>query len=196
MRAVIFDLDGVLRRPIDSAEVNQVEDRWRLSHGVIDAAARSGDLLEDLTLGRLTRAEWVHNVGEAIGSLAAARQWAALSLELNPGVARIAARLHETQVLTAILTNGSDTVGQEIEDLGIGPSFTAVFNSAELGVKKPDPRVYQHVLDHLGVPPQESLMVDDSRDKLEGAALVGMRTHWFRDAEGLTGELQAVGLLD
>lgn len=196
MQAVIFDLDGVLRLPIDSAEVNQVENRWALRPGEIESAARSADVLEDLILGRQTRAEWVDHVGEAIGSLAAAREWAALPLELDSAVARIADRLHKKRVLTAILTNGTDTVRQEIVDLGIRSSFTAVFNSAELGIKKPDPRIYQHVLDHLGVPAAQALMVDDSRDKLKGAALVGMRTHWFRDAEGLSGELQAAGLLD
>lgn len=196
MRAVVFDLDGVLRHPVDPTAVTSIEDRWGLAAGVIEECARSEGLLEDLILGSLSRAGWIQRVGEMIGSHGAADEWAGLPLHLDTATADIAAGLHDTGVLTAVLTNGTDTVREEIEALGVGSSFDAIFNSAELGIRKPEPRIYEHVLEHLGVAPDEAMMIDDSRSKLEGAAVIGMRIHWFQGAEELAEELCVLGLRD
>jgi HAD superfamily hydrolase (TIGR01509 family) len=51
--------------------------------------------------------------------------------------------------------------------------------SCEVGVSKPDPRIYQLCLDRLGLPAAETLFVDDRADNIEGAARIGLRTlHW------------------
>jgi len=53
----------------------------------------------------------------------------------------------------------------------------AVVFSYQLGVRKPDPRIYKHALDTLGARPQETLFVGDGgSDEHRGARAVGMHT--------------------
>jgi HAD superfamily hydrolase (TIGR01493 family) len=49
--------------------------------------------------------------------------------------------------------------------------------SYELGVKKPDPRIFQAACDELGLPPAAVLMVGDDRDADTGAATLGCPVH-------------------
>ena len=53
----------------------------------------------------------------------------------------------------------------------------AVVFSYEVGVRKPDPRIYKHALDALGVRPDESIFVGDGgSDEHRGARAVGLPT--------------------
>ena len=52
----------------------------------------------------------------------------------------------------------------------------AVVFSYEVGVRKPDPRIYRHALDALGARPEDALFVGDGgSDEHRGARAVGMR---------------------
>lgn len=57
--------------------------------------------------------------------------------------------------------------------------FDAVIISCEVGLSKPDPRIYELCLDRLGLPAPQVLFVDDRADNIEGAARVGLRTLQF-----------------
>lgn len=54
-----------------------------------------------------------------------------------------------------------------------------IFEAAKLGYTKPDPRIYQEVLNYTGVKPEQCLFVDDLYINLKGAEAVGMKTMLF-----------------
>lgn len=47
--------------------------------------------------------------------------------------------------------------------------------SAEVGIAKPDSRIYRYIADRLGVRPEEAVFVDDLQENVEAARAVGMR---------------------
>jgi len=49
-----------------------------------------------------------------------------------------------------------------IESLGLTDYFCAIFNSAETGIEKPNPKAYQQVIDQLKIDPKESWMIGDN----------------------------------
>lgn len=53
--------------------------------------------------------------------------------------------------------------------------FEKRFYSCDLGVRKPDPRIYQMALGHAGVPAEHALFFDDRMENVIGAQRVGMR---------------------
>ena len=57
-----------------------------------------------------------------------------------------------------------------------------MFISAELGLGKPDPRIYQAVIDSLKVKPGEILFIDDVETNIIGAQAVGIQAIQFRDS--------------
>ena len=53
--------------------------------------------------------------------------------------------------------------------------FDAVIDSSEVGVRKPDPRIFHLALDALGgVPPDEAVLVDDALGNIAAARSIGM----------------------
>ncbi|KJQ54375.1 HAD family hydrolase [Microbacterium sp. SA39] len=190
--AVLFDLDGVVRQ-FDEDYTTDIERRHGLEPGAVVDAAFEPELLDQVTTGRISRRAWVARVGEALGSAAAAEEWGRQPSEVDAEVLAIADALRAAGIRTAILTNGTDTIPAEADELGLTEHFDAIFNSAEIGWAKPDARAFQHVLDALGVEASEVFFTDDSEGKLAGAEEVGMVTHHFESAEGLREALRAEG---
>jgi len=79
-----------------------------------------------------------------------------------------------------LLTNGApDLQRGKIESAGISGYFDEIIVSGEVGIGKPDVRVFELLLSRLKVAPKSALMVGDSLDSdIQGAHAVGMKTAW------------------
>ena len=62
--------------------------------------------------------------------------------------------------------------------------------SCEEGVVKPEPRIYEILLDRFGLDPAETLFIDDRRSNLEAAAAFGIATFHFREPESSCTQLR------
>ena len=178
IRAVVFDLDGVVRH-FNPSFVLAIERRHGIPEGGIESFAFARPQIEDVTTGRISRAAWVEMIAQHIGSAAAAAEWGSQPSQVDPDILQLATELRESGITTAILTNGTDTIPAEAAELGLIRHFDPIFNSAAIGYIKPDVRVFSHVLDHLGLDAQEVFFTDDSERKLQGARSSGMHAHHF-----------------
>jgi putative hydrolase of the HAD superfamily len=70
--------------------------------------------------------------------------------------------------------------------------FEHVVESSKLGLRKPDPRIYQHACDLLGVRPEDCVYLDDLGINLKPARALGMRTIKVGDPDVAIDELQAM----
>lgn len=70
--------------------------------------------------------------------------------------------------------------------------FEHVVESSKVGVRKPDPRIYQHACDLLGVPPDRCIYLDDLGINLKPARALGMRTIKVVDPDVAIDELQSM----
>jgi putative hydrolase of the HAD superfamily len=70
--------------------------------------------------------------------------------------------------------------------------FEHVVESSKLGLRKPDPRIYQHACDLLGVRPDDCVYLDDLGINLKPARALGMRTIKVGDPDVAIDELQAM----
>lgn len=194
IRAVVFDLDGVMRH-FHPDHVVEIERRHALDIGSLDATAFAQPLLTEVTTGRISRAEWVHEIGRTLGARDAAEEWGKLSAQPDHAVLQLADELRSRGTIVAILTNGTDTIPTEVKALGIQQHTDYVFNSATIGYIKPDPRVFQHVIDVLGFEGAEIFFTDDSSSKLGGAVDLGYVTHHFKGVHSLREALTSTGAL-
>lgn len=110
----------------------------------------------------------------------------------DPDILGLVAELRTEGFLAAILTNGTDTIAAEMTELDLDVTFDAIFNSAEIGVAKPDPKAFRHVCEALAVAPHEVFFTDDSPSKLVGAREVGMAAEHFTDVASLRAQLEKV----
>ncbi len=189
IRAVLFDFDGVIRH-FDAQFTPELERRYGLAEGSIHAAAFAEPLITQLTTGKIPRREWVRRIGEQIGSAEAAAEWSQPPAYADQQLLTLVDELRTEGFVTAVLTNGTDEVRAEAAQLGALQHFDAFFNSAEIGWIKPDPRVFHHVMNELGLRGPEIFFTDDSPNKLIGAQQVGMHTHHFTAVRALITALE------
>ena len=69
--------------------------------------------------------------------------------------------------------------------------FELVVDSAFVGCRKPEPRIYEIVLERLGLPAESCLFVDDVAANCEGARALGIRAVHFRENEQAVPEIRA-----
>jgi 2-haloacid dehalogenase len=73
--------------------------------------------------------------------------------------------------------------------------FEGIVVSGEERLVKPDPRIYQRLLQRYAVDPATALYIDDSARNVVAAEALGMQGWWFHDPAGLREHLIERGLL-
>jgi 2-haloacid dehalogenase len=97
------------------------------------------------------------------------------------------------------LTNWSAETFQLVRhdpDYAFLDHFETIYVSGELGLIKPDPDIFEHVLADLGLAAGRILFIDDSARNIETADRLGFATHRFTDAAALEIDLRDRRLLD
>lgn len=99
----------------------------------------------------------------------------------------VLARLHERYPM-ALVSNFYGNIGRVLEEFGLDGLFSHVVESAVVGVRKPDPRIFTLGVEALGLQPQETVVVGDSfRKDIEPALKAGCHAVWMK-GEGWTDE--------
>jgi HAD superfamily hydrolase (TIGR01509 family) len=197
-KAVIFDLDGVIRDWNDE-DMTQVELAFGIDPGTILAVGFGPDLGPKAVTGEMTYREWMDAIrvriideyGESVAG--ALDEWEANVGHVDTDMLAVlrAVRSHCT---APVLSNGTTRLRRDLHALDLHDEFDVIFNTAELGVAKPDPEVYRVVLDHLGLEPSQALFVDDLEVNVEGARSVGLRAHRHQGRDGTVEFLRQQGV--
>lgn len=83
-----------------------------------------------------------------------------------------------------------------LEEFGLSGLFNAVVESAVVGIRKPDTRIFQLGVDALGLPPEEITVVGDSISKdIAPARRLGCKTVWIK-GEGWTDQPEDTSMAD
>ena len=103
---------------------------------------------------------------------------------LYPHIGATLAALKRGGYKVGLISNTGRTWGRFLrpiqDDLGIGKHFDDRVFSDELGVRKPDPRIFETSLEHLDLRPAEVVHVgDDLVADVAGSKALGMRAVWF-----------------
>ena len=72
-----------------------------------------------------------------------------------------------------------ENMGKDLFDRFRG-CFETFYLSHEIGMRKPDPEIFSFVLDNNGLKPEETLFIDDTKEHIESAAGLGIKT-WHLD---------------
>ncbi len=110
----------------------------------------------------------------------------------SPALDQALSRLEGRKI---IFTNGSVAHAERVTDrLGVARHFEAVFDIAAADyVPKPEPAVYDQLVDRHDIEPRRAVMVEDIARNLVPAAALGMATVWVRSgsrwgADGADGD--------
>jgi putative hydrolase of the HAD superfamily len=75
------------------------------------------------------------------------------------------------------------------ERAGIGDVWDAIICSNEMGISKPDARIYQAALRQLDILPEEAVFVGHKKTELDGAKAVGIGTIAFNQEENAVADV-------
>jgi putative hydrolase of the HAD superfamily len=193
IEVVVFDLDGVVRH-WDPAVNAAVEERHGLAPGSIIDTAFAPDLGQAAVTGTLDYDTWAARIGERLGCPAAVREWGEFRGRVDPDTVELVEAVRRGGCTTALLSNATTRLEEDLAVLGIDHLFDPIFNTARLGVAKPDHEVYRRVVAALGVPADRVVFTDDTPSWAEAATEVGLHGIPFTGASHLRTELRALGI--
>jgi len=196
---VLFDLGGVV---FDYAPERRWAEFARLtgeSPETVRKRLQDSGYSRACDLGRLdwrrAHAEGVRLLGRRMSLEHFTEVWI-LAFNPNGAVVSLVQRL-KAAASAALLTNNSSLVRGGLES--VYPEVLSLFRpqlfSADLGLAKPDPRVFAAASNLLGSTPERVLVVDDAVANTSTARSLGYATHEFRDAAGLEAALTDLGLV-
>jgi putative hydrolase of the HAD superfamily len=204
IQAVISDFGGVLTSPLlDSFAAFQDSSGISLQQlGAAMAAILAHDgahPLFELETGRMTEADFLSKLG---GQLT---EQLGRPVELHGFGERYMEHLHPNERMIeymrelagrgyklAICTNNVREWEQLWRaKLPVDELFPVVVDSAFVGMRKPEPEIYELTLERLGVPAEAALMIDDTELNCDAARALGMDAIWFQSTEQAIAEVEA-----
>lgn len=104
--------------------------------------------------------------------------------DLFPCVEEVLEELAGRYSLALVSNTMSDQPRLILERTGLARHFEVIVCSRDLGIRKPNPRIFEHVLGELGVRPDEAVHVGDSVEAdMVGASNAGLVPVWIKNAE-------------
>lgn len=202
--AVITDFGGVLTSPLlGSFQAFQASSGVPLEElGTAMAAIgarRGSNPLFDLETGRLGEPEFLSALGRQLSDqlgrpieLDGFGERYFANLEPNEPMIDYMRDLRERGYKLAICTNNV----REWERLWramlpVDEIFDVVVDSAFVGTRKPERRIYELTLEQLGVPAGAAMLIDDIEVNCAAARELGMRAVWFQSSDQAIAETEA-----
>lgn len=198
IQAIIFDIGGVLLRTTDRSHRQKWEAQLGLAPGMADEIVFNGEQGHRAQRGEVTIEDHWQDIGRRLQldalALAAFRQdfWA--GDELDMALVDFIRKLRNGYQ-TAVISNAfTDLRTVLTEEFAIADAFDLLTISAEEGIMKPDPRIFQRTLQKLGRQPQETVFIDDFAHNVQGARDVGMAAIHFQPGLDLAAALADLGV--
>ncbi len=193
IKTVIFDLGGVLVRTEDKGPRTKLANRFGMSYEDLSALVYGCESAEMATRGEITSAEHKETVlrelGLPPGTFPAFGEefWAGDSLDKEL-VEFIKSLQGEYQ--TVLLSNAWDDLRVLLEEQWmIDGIFDQIFISAEMKTYKPDPDIFQMVIESLQQHPAELVFIDDFTENIIAAREAGINAVHFKNQEQTLSEL-------
>lgn len=194
LRAIIWDLGGVLVRTEDPTPRTQLAKRLGLERSALETLVFAGESGARAQRGQISAQEHWQNLGHLFGlNQAELRQlqrdfWGGDVVDYDL-VAFI--RTLRPRYKTALLSNAFSDLRHYLTRVWrITDAFDALVISAEVKMMKPEAGIYRLVLEKLEVAPQQALFIDDSQPNLEGARAIGIHALLFQSPQQIRMEIQ------
>jgi putative hydrolase of the HAD superfamily len=202
--AVVSDFGGVLTTPLVESFM-AFQNETGISTEVLGAAmqaateANGENPLFEMERGEITEVAFLEQLTDSLAPLLGHRpemhrfkEIYFEALDPNPAMIDLMRELKAGGYRMAMLTNNV----REWEPLWrsmlpVDEIFETVVDSAFVGCRKPESRIYEIALDRLGLSAERCLFVDDVQVNCEGAERVGMTAVHFRDNEQAITALRA-----
>jgi len=197
MKAVIFDFGGVILN-IDYKRTEEAFMRLGIENFVsLYSQAMQISLFDRLEKGLTDAAAFCDAIrqmsGSAIPDQDLTNAWNALLGDMPPGRIALLKKL-KTRYRTFLLSNTNaihyEVYLEELRNIHGFNDFNELFERAyfsfQMGMKKPDAKIFQRVIAENTLDPATTLFIDDSIQHIRGAAACGLQTRFLAPGTEVT----------
>ncbi len=203
VRAIISDFGGVLTTPLLDSFAGLMQESGisleTLGKAMARIAERQGsNPLFELETGRITEPVFMGALSDELSAQHGSKvelngfgERYFQHLQPNERMIEFMRELRGRGYKMAICTNNI----REWEDhwramLPVDEIFDVVVDSAFVGSRKPEPRIYEITLERMGASPEAALFIDDVEVNCEGARKLGIEAIRFRSTEQAIEEIE------
>lgn len=204
IKAIVSDFGGVLTTPLMPSFLS-LQDEIGVSPENFGKALRAiteedgVNPLYAMERGEITEVAFLERLGAGLEPLLnhephlhRFRELFIGGLDANPSMIGLMRELKSTGKRMAMLTNNV----REWEPLWramlpVDEIFEMVIDSAFVGCRKPEARIYELTMERLDLPAEACILIDDMLPNCEGAREIGMSAVHFRDNEQAIAEIRA-----
>jgi len=204
IEAVISDFGGVLTTSLHDSFVGAVQSSGisleELGKAMVAVGERDGiNPLFELETGRMTEATFLGRLSDQLSADRGSRveldgfgELYFQYLHPNPRVIDYMRELRDRGYKLAICTNNvREWEARWRAMLPVDEIFDVVVDSAFVGSRKPEPRIYELTLERLNTSPGSALFIDDIDVNCDGARAVGIDAIQFRSTDQAIEEIEA-----
>lgn len=188
MKLFIFDMGGVV-----TTNASEARGRPAAALGVTQEEMdnATGDLFDQLTVGKITVKEFWKTVGDRLGKTIDTDYFhlffhPVLNEETKKAIVGLRARGHR-------VVCGTNTIESHYLNhitRGDYAFFDQTYASQMMGVKKPDPLFWKLILDAEKCEPSDAFFTDDLEANVQAAAALGIHAVQFTDAKKLRADVR------
>ena len=193
IKAVIWDIGGVIMRTEDQAPRAELAAQLGVTREFLNELVFGGEQGTRAQIGEINQQEiWDYVRSElklAPGEYPDLRErffgGDVLDTQLVDFIRSLKPRFK-----IGIISNAWSQIADSLVEWGIDDAFEMVVGSGDVGIMKPDPRIFQIALENLSVEPAQAVFVDDFIQNIHGAQALGISAIHFRSREQAIQELE------
>lgn len=186
IRALILDYGGVISRPQNPQNVENIlhilqqadkdfSQIYQSQRANYDSGHISGETYWQNVLQHYGLKPQNSTISKLIQE--DVRSWTDINASMIQFVNETRSKIHKLAIISNMTRDTLAFMRTHFDWLEL---FDELVFSCDLGINKPDKRIYEACLTKLNLPPQECLFVDDSADNVKGAMETGIKTIHFK----------------
>jgi putative hydrolase of the HAD superfamily len=195
IRAVVFDIGGVLEITPRTGWEARWEARLGLKPGELDE--RLMEVWKAGSSGAISEAEVEQRIGEILGLSRAHVDefmrdlWDEYLGTLNAELAAFFASLRPRYIIGILSNSFAGARRQEQQRYGFEDMCDLIIYSHEVGMRKPERRIFELTCERLGVRPDEMVFLEDVEESVVAARELGIHAVLFKDTAQAMADIQA-----
>jgi epoxide hydrolase-like predicted phosphatase len=193
IRAVFFDLGGVIVRTEYQAPRERLAERLNMTYEDINKLVFETETSRKASVGAITTDEhWAavtRKLGRPASETDAIREEFFAGDVVDRGLLDFVRSLRPRHK-TGVISNAWPDLRDYIVKSKFDDAFDTLVISAEVGVMKPEAKIYRIALEQVKVAADEAVFVDDVPANIEAARAIGMQGIVFRDPDQARAELR------
>jgi putative hydrolase of the HAD superfamily len=186
IRAVFFDFGGVIMRTEYQAPRQHLAERFRMDYDDIDKVVFGSESARRASIGEINEeAHWAEVLKRLKLPLSEKKSFSdqffggdVIDRKLVEYIRSLHGKMH-----TGLISNAWSGLRDFLTKEKIIDIFDTVIISAEVGMVKPEAKIYQIAFEQAGVKAGEAVFVDDMKVNIDACEKIGMKGVLFKDPQ-------------